>query len=125
MKEIISVENAPQAIGPYSQAVKADGFIFVSGQLGVNPETGKFVGESIKQQTAQCIENAIAILASKGYTLDDVIKTTVYLDNINEFTPMNTVYSEYFKNDCPARAAFAVQDLPLKAKVEIEMIAYK
>ena len=125
MKEIIKTENAPSAIGPYSQAVKAEGFIFVSGQLGIDPANKKFKGETVEEQTEQALENAKAILAVKGYTLDDVIKTTVFLDDINDFKNMNAVYAQFFTQDCPARAAFEVANLPLRAKVEIELIAHK
>lgn len=125
MKEIITTKDAPSAIGPYSQGVKADGFIFVSGQLPIVPETGKFVGSTIKEQTEQALKNAKSILNAKGYDLTDVVKTTVYLKSIDEFKQMNEVYAQFFTQDCPARAAFEVANLPLGAKVEIEMIAYK
>lgn len=125
MKEIIKTEKAPSAIGPYSQAVKADGFIFVSGQLGIDPENKKFKGETVEEQTEQALENAKAILAEKGYALTDVIKTTVLLNDINDFKKMNEVYAKFFAQDCPARAAFEVANLPLRAQVEIELIAYK
>ncbi|MEX1378239.1 MAG: RidA family protein [Eubacteriales bacterium] len=125
MKEIIKTENAPGAIGPYSQAVKANGFLFVSGQLPIHPATGKFIGSTIQEQTKQCILNAEAILKAAGYSLDDVVKTTVYLNSIDEFVKMNEVYAEFFESDCPARAAFEVGALPKGAKIEIEMVAYK
>ena len=125
MKEIIKTENAPGAIGPYSQAVKANGFLFVSGQLPIHPATGKFNGSTIQEHTRQCLLNAEAILKAAGYSLDDVVKTTVYLNSIDEFVQMNEVYAEFFKSDCPARAAFEVGALPKGAKIEIEMVAYK
>lgn len=125
MKEIIKTEKAPSAIGPYSQAVKAEGFMFVSGQLGIDPESKKFKGETVEEQTEQALTNAVAILAEKGYTLQDVIKTTVLLDDIDDFKKMNEVYGQFFKEECPARAAFEVANLPLRAKVEIELIAHK
>jgi len=125
MKEIIKTENAPAAIGAYSQAVKADKFIFVSGQLGIDPVNKKFKGETVEEQTEQALENAKAILAEKGYTLDDVVKTTVLLDDIDDFKKMNEIYAQFFTQECPARAAFEVANLPLRAKVEIELIAYK
>lgn len=125
MKEIISTENAPKAIGPYSQANKVGTTIYVSGQLPIDPTTGKFAGTTIEEQTKQSLENAKAILESVGYTFDDVVKTTVLLDDIDDFAKMNEVYAQYFRNNAPARAAFEVAKLPLGAKVEIEMIADK
>lgn len=125
MREIISTKDAPAAIGPYSQAVKADRFVYVSGQLPILPKTGEFAGETIEAQTRQSILNIKAILASAGYELSDVIKTTVYLKSIADFSAMNGIYSEYFKGDCPARAAFEVAALPKAALVEIEAIAYR
>lgn len=125
MKEIIMTEKAPSAIGPYSQAVAAGGFIYVSGQLGIDSASKKFKGETVEEQTEQALKNAKAILAEKGYTLNDVIKTTVLLDDIDDFKKMNEVYAQFFTNDCPARAAFEVANLPLRAKVEIELIAHK
>ena len=124
MKEIIVTKNAPSAIGPYSQGIKAGGLVFVSGQLPMDPGTGQFP-DTIKEQTRQALENAKASLAEKGYGLDTVVKTTVYLQSIQDFGAMNEVYAQYFKEECPARAAFEVAKLPLGAKVEIEMIAYK
>ena len=125
MKKIVNSPKAPAAIGPYSQAVKADKFIFISGQLPINVATGEFAGSDIASQTKQSLENIKAILESEGYSMADVIKTTVYLDKISDFAPMNTVYGEYFKADCPARAAFEVANLPKAALVEIEAVAYK
>ncbi|MCK5129141.1 MAG: RidA family protein [Clostridiales bacterium] len=125
MKEIINTNDAPAAIGPYSQANKAGNTIYVSGQLPIDPATGKFASETIKEQTKQSLENAKAILASAGYSFDDVAKVTVLLDDISDFKDMNEVYAEYFTRNFPARAAFEVAKLPLGAKVEIEMIAVK
>lgn len=125
MKEIINTENAPGAIGPYSQAVKAGGFLFVSGQLPIHPATGKFNGSTIQEHTTQCLKNAEEILKAAGYSLDDVVKTTVYLSSIDEFKKMNEIYAEFFKSDFPARAAVEVGALPKGAKIEIEMVAYK
>ncbi|MEF9983531.1 MAG: RidA family protein [Oscillospiraceae bacterium] len=125
MKKIVNSAKAPAAIGPYSQAVKADKFIFVSGQLPINVETGEFSGQDIASQTKQSIENIKVILESEGYSLEDIVKTTVFLDKISDFAPMNAVYGEYFKKDCPARAAFEVGNLPKSALVEIEAVAYK
>lgn len=125
MKKIVNSSNAPAAIGPYSQAVKADKFIFVSGQLPIDVKTGEFAGSDIAAQTKQSLENIKAILESEGYSMENIVKTTVFLDKISDFAPMNAVYAEYFKKDCPARAAFEVANLPKAALVEIEAIAYK
>ncbi|MDE7419859.1 MAG: RidA family protein [Muribaculaceae bacterium] len=122
MKSQIDTPKAPGAIGPYSQAVKANNLIFVSGQLPINPEDGK-MGECIKCQTRQSLENAKAILEAGGATLADVVKTTVFLADMSLFGAMNEVYAEYFSAPYPARCAFAVKELPKQALVEIEMIA--
>lgn len=122
MKKEISSNAAPGAIGPYSQAVQANGFVYVSGQLPINAGTG-VMPEGIKAQTAQSIENIKAILAEAGLTLDNVVKTTVLLADMSLFGPMNEVYAEYFQPIYPARCAFAVKELPKKALVEIEVIA--
>ena len=125
-KTIISTKTAPSAIGPYSQAVTASGTMcFVSGQLPIDPATGEFAGTDIASQTKQSLANVKAILEKAGMTLENVVKTTVLLDNIGDFTAMNEVYSEFFKTDCPARAAFEVAKLPKNALVEIEAIAIK
>ncbi len=123
MKEIINSENAPKAVGPYSQAVKAGDTIYVSGQLPIDPATGEFAGDTIEEQTRQSLKNAEAILLSAGYSFEDVVKVTVLLDDIDDFSKMNGVYMEFFKKNPPARAAFEVAKLPLGARVEIEMIA--
>ena len=124
MKKELNSKKAPGAIGPYSQAVKAGNFIYVSGQLPINAESGE-MPEDIKGQTHQSIENIKAILAEDGATLDNVLKSTVYLADMSLFAPMNEVYAEHFKAVYPARAAFAVKELPKKALVEIEVVAYK
>ena len=123
MKEIISTSNAPAAIGPYSQAVKADGTLYISGQLPIDPATGEFAASDIAGQTRQSLENIKAILTQAGLGLENVVKTTVLLADIGDFGTMNGVYAEYFTGDCPARAAFAVKGLPKGALVEIEAIA--
>lgn len=123
MKEIISTSKAPAAIGPYSQAVKAGGMLYISGQLPIDPATGEFAAHDIAGQTRQSLENLKAILLQAGCTLGDVVKTTVLLADIADFGAMNGVYSEYFTDACPARAAFAVKDLPKGALVEIEAVA--
>jgi len=125
MKKIIETNNAPTAIGPYSQATLVGNTLYISGQLPIDPKTGKFAGESIEDQTKQSLENAKAILNAANFTLDHVVKTTVLLDNIYDFSKMNDVYATYFTQEYPARAAFEVSQLPLGAKVEIEMIAAK
>lgn len=122
MKKELNSKAAPGAIGPYSQAVQVGNLIFVSGQLPINAETGAMPAE-IKAQTAQSIENIKAILAEAGASLDNVVKTTVLLADMSLFGPMNEVYAEYFKAVYPARAAFAVKELPKQALVEIEAVA--
>ena len=121
----ISTNNAPAAIGPYSQAIEAGGLVFASGQLPINPSTGTFPEGGIKEQTRQSILNAQAILESAGCSLSNVVKTTVLLAEIADFAAMNEVYASFFSEPFPARSAFAVRDLPKGALVEIEMIAAK
>ena len=123
MNQIIHTEKAPAAIGPYSQAVKAGNLLFVSGQLPIDPATGAFAGEDIGTQTRQSLNNIKAILEEAGYALTDVVKATVLLADMADFAAMNAVYAEFFTANCPARAAFAVKELPKAAKVEIEVIA--
>ncbi len=122
MKKELNSKAAPGAIGPYSQAVQTGNLIFVSGQLPINAETGT-MPDDIKAQTAQSIENIKAILAEAGASLDNVVKTTVLLADMSLFGAMNEVYGEYFKAVYPARAAFAVKELPKQALVEIEAVA--
>lgn len=122
MKQIIS-ENAPAAIGPYSQAVEVGGFVYASGQLPIDPATGIFPEGGIKEQTRQSLLNVSAILEAAGLSLSNVVKTTVYLADMGDFTDMNAVYSEFFKAPYPARSAVAVKALPKGAMVEIEVIA--
>ena len=123
MNQIIHTEKAPAAIGPYSQAVKAGNLLFVSGQIPIDPATGAFAGDDITSQTRQSLNNVQAILEEAGYSLSDVVKATVLLADMADFAAMNAVYAEFFTENCPARAAFAVKDLPKGAKVEIEVIA--
>lgn len=125
MKEIIATTKAPSAIGPYSQAVKAGNTIYVSGQLPIDPATGAFAAGDIKGQTEQSLKNIGAILAEAGYGYEDVVKVTVLLADIADFAPMNEVYAKFFSENCPARAAFAVKDLPKGSLVEIEAVAYR
>lgn len=124
MKKEVNSKKAPGAIGPYSQAVKAGNFIYVSGQLPINAETGE-MPDDVKAQTKQSLENVKAILEEAGASLDYVVKSTVYLADMSYFGPMNEVYGEYFNGGIyPARAAFAVKELPKQAKVEIEVVAF-
>lgn len=125
MKKKISTPNAPAAIGPYSQAVKAGNFLYVSGQIPLSPETGEIVGTTIEEQTEQVFRNLSAILTEAGMTFDDVVKATVLLSDIGNFGAVNEIYGKYFNGAVlPARAAFAVKNLPRGAMVEIELVAY-
>lgn len=125
MKNVIATTNAPAAIGPYSQAIFANGMVYTSGQLGIDPATG-IIPEGITAQTRQSLTNVKAILAQAGLTMDDVIKTTVFLSDMNNFVPMNEVYAEFFtEGSYPARSAVEVARLPKDAMVEIEAIAVK
>lgn len=121
----IKTEQAPAAIGSYSQGISAENIAFVSGQLPIDPATGEFAGNDIASQTRQSLKNVQAILAENGMTMADVTKTTVLLADIAEFAEMNQVYAEFFAEPFPARAAFEVAALPKNAKVEIEAIAVK
>ena len=121
----VSTTKAPAAIGPYSQAIEANGFVYASGQLPIDPATGQFPEGGIKEQTRQSLTNAHNILVEAGTDLSHVVKTTVYLSDIANFAPMNEVYAEFFTEPYPARSAVAVKDLPKGALVEIEVIAVK
>ncbi|MCX7781412.1 MAG: RidA family protein [Negativicutes bacterium] len=123
MKTIISTSEAPQAIGPYSQAVKANGFLFISGQIPIDPVTGEIVYGGVEVQTRQVLSNLKAILAKEGLTFANAVKTTVFLQDMNDFAAMNKVYAEYLETDPPARSTVQVAKLPRNALVEIEMIA--
>lgn len=125
MNTIIHTPNAPAAIGPYSQAVQAGNMLFVSGQIPIDPATGSFAGDDIATQTRQVLTNLKNILEAAGYTCADVVKTTVLLADIGDFAAMNAVYAEFFPENSPARACFAVKDLPRAALVEIDAIASK
>ena len=125
MNTPIHTPNAPAAIGPYSQAMQTGNMLFVSGQIPIDPATGAFAGEDIVTQTHQSLTNVKNILAAAGFGLNDVVKTTVLLADIADFAAMNAVYAEYFSENKPARACFAVKDLPRGALVEIEAIAAK
>jgi 2-iminobutanoate/2-iminopropanoate deaminase len=123
VKEIIQTEQAPAAIGPYSQAIKANGLVFASGQIPIDPTSGQFVEGGIAEQTEQVIKNLMAVLEAAGSSLDRVIKTTVFLADMQEFAAMNEVYGKFFQNEPPARATVAAAGLPRDARVEIEVIA--
>ncbi len=125
MKKVVYSEKAPAAIGPYSQAIKTEKTIYVSGQLPVDPATGAFPSDDIKDQTKQSLTNIKNILESEGYTMANVVKTTVLLADINDFAAMNEVYATFFEGDFPARSAVQVVAVPKGAKLEIEAIAYK
>lgn len=122
-KSSIATPNAPAALGPYSQAIKAGNTIYVSGQLGLVPATGEFPGEDIQSQTRQSLTNIQNILAEAGATMANVVETMVLLDDINDFVPMNEVYAEFFQEPYPARAAYEVAAIPKGAKVEIRVVA--
>lgn len=124
MKKIIATPEAPAAVGPYSQAIEANGTLYISGQLPIDPAT-KTIPEGIKAQTAQSLKNIEAILCAAGYTKNDVVKSTVLLDSIADFSAMNEVYAEFYTENPPARVAFEVAALPMGALVEIETIAVK
>ncbi|MBF1586805.1 MAG: RidA family protein [Prevotella sp.] len=121
----IQTNNAPAAIGPYSQAIEVNGFIFASGQIPIDPATGEFVKGGIKEQTRQSLLNAKSILIAAGTDLNHVVKTTVYLSDMANFAAMNEVYSSFFEQPFPARSAVAVKDLPKGALVEVEVLAAK
>lgn len=124
MKKIIATEAAPGAIGPYSQAVRVGDMIFVSGQLPIDPATGAIAGDDIVSQTRQSLNNIRQILASEGASMEDVVRTGVFLKDMNQFGEMNQVYGTFFEKDCPARAAVEVARLPKDALVEIEAVAW-
>ncbi len=125
MKRIISTTAAPGAIGPYSQAVEVNGTLYISGQVPIDPATGKIVEGGITEQTTQALKNIKAILTAAGYSLNDVVKSTCLLSDMSDFKAMNEVYAKFYTTDQPARAAFAVKGLPLGALIEIETVAAK
>ena len=125
MREKIHTAAAPQAIGPYSQAISANGFVFASGQIPIDPSTGQFVAGGIAEQTEQVLRNLSAVLEAAGSGLDRVVKTTVFLADMDEFVAMNEVYGRFFTNEPPARATVQAARLPRDARVEIEAIALK
>ncbi len=123
MKEIITTENAPGAIGPYSQAIKIENMVFCSGQIPIDPQTGEFVSEDTAEQTRQVLKNLSAVLEAAGTNLNNVVKTTVFLADMNDFAAMNDIYAEFFSENKPARATIQAARLPKDAQVEIECIA--
>ena len=123
-KTIITTTDAPKAIGPYSQAVRAGDFLFLSGQISINPETGELVIESFEAQVRQIFKNIEAVLKAAGADFTHVVKSTVFLKNMDNFVEMNGIYAEFFPNDPPARSAVQAARLPKDVEIEIEMIAY-
>jgi len=123
MREVISTKNAPGAIGPYSQAIKTDSFIFASGQIPLIPETGQIVEGGIAEQTHRVFQNITAILAAAGSSMEQVVKTTVFLKDFNDFAAMNEIYASYFPNNPPARSTVEAARLPKDVKIEVEVIA--
>src|SRR5688572_10549434 len=123
VKQVIQTPNAPAAIGPYSQAVAANGFVYTAGQLGVVPSTGKLIEGDVQAQTRQALENLTAILSAAGTSLDNAVKSTVFLASMDDFAAMNAIYAEYFKSNPPARSTIQVAKLPLGGLVEIEVVA--
>ena len=122
-KKVIATKEAPQAIGPYSQAIKAGGFVFTAGQIPIDPATGKIVEGDVKAQTERVLKNLSAVLAAAGSSMDRVVKTTVFLKNMSDFPAMNEVYGQFFKNEPPARSTVQVVALPKDALIEIEAVA--
>ena len=125
MKRIIQTNQAPAAIGPYSQAIRKGDFLFASGQLGIDPATNDFVDGGVKEQTVQVFKNINAILAEAAYTMADIVKTTVFLADMADFAAMNEIYATQFDGEFPARSAVAVKTLPKNGLIEIEIIALK
>lgn len=125
MKKVISTKNAPEAIGPYSQAIEVNGFLFLSGMLPIDPTTGNFVSGGIIEQTSQIFINIKAILSEAGLNIENIVKTTVFLSDMSLFDGMNQVYAKQFKDSFPARSTVAAKTLPKNSLVEIEVIAAK
>ena len=123
MKKIVNTNNAPQAIGPYSHAVSANGFLFISGQIPLEPQTGQVIQGGVEAQTHQVIKNLIAILEAENLTLDNVVRTTVFLKDMEQFSVVNNIYAQYFTKECPARVCVEVARLPKDVDVEIDAIA--
>ena len=125
MKKAIVTDKAPGAIGPYSQAIQAGGFLFASGQIPIDPATGQLVTDSIENQARQVMENIKGLLEGAGYTMQHVVKALVFATDMNDFTAINGIYTQYFTENPPARSFVAVKDLPKGSKVEIEIVAWK
>ena len=123
MREIVLTDRGPKPIGPYSQAIKANGFLFVSGQVAIDPKTNEFIGGDIKQQTERVLENVKGVLEASGSNLHHVVKTTVFLKDMNDFAAMNEIYGRYFTSAPPARSTVAAAGLPKNALLEIEVVA--
>ena len=123
MREVINASKAPKAVGPYSTAVRQNGFVFLSGQIPLDPESGQLVTGSIEEQTTRVLDNVSLVLDGAGLTMADVIKTTVFLKNMGDFPRMNEIYAKYFPKDPPARSTVEVARLPREVQVEIEVIA--
>ena len=123
MKQIVATKDAPQAIGPYAQAVRAGGLIFTSGQIPIDPRTGEFVAGGIREQTGQVLDNLSRVLEAAGTSLDKVVKTTVYLADMGDFAAMNEVYGRFFTDNQPARSTVEAARLPRDARVEIDVVA--
>ncbi|MGA8538341.1 MAG: RidA family protein [Terriglobales bacterium] len=122
-KKVVATKEAPQAIGPYSQAIKAGGFVFTAGQIPIDPATGKLIEGDVKAQTERVLKNLSAVLAAAGSNMDHVVKTTVFLKNMSDFPAMNEVYGQFFKNEPPARSTVQVDALPKDGLIEIEAVA--
>lgn len=125
MKKIVETDLCPKAVGPYSQSVMVKDFLFTSGQIGIDPAKGEIVAGGIKAQTRQVIENLKNLLSEAGLTLNEVIKSTIFITDMNDFSEINEIYAEYFKESLPARACVEVSKLPKEALIEIEVIAHK
>ncbi|MBR0502433.1 MAG: RidA family protein [Paludibacteraceae bacterium] len=125
MKKKISTPKCPQAVGPYSQAILINNTLYTSGQIAINPETGLMVENAIDVQTRQVMTNLQNLLSESGFSFDDVVKTTVFLKNMDDFATVNAIYAEYFKENAPARSCVAVSSLPKNALIEVEVIASK
>ena len=123
MRKIVSTKKAPGTIGPYSQAVEVKGTLYISGQVPLNPDTGKLAGDTITEQTEQVLQNIRFIVNAAGYSMKEIVKTTCMLQDINDFAEMNKAYEKFFPDNPPARAAYEVAKLPLNVKIEIEAIA--
>lgn len=123
-KKVVATKNAPSAIGPYSQAVCVGPFVFTSGQIPIDPETGRIVEGDITVQTRRVLENLKAVLTAANLSFADVVKTTLFIKNMGQFSSINQVYGEYFPNDSPARSTVEVNQLPMDVAIEIEMVAY-